>query len=285
MLAGGSSVAGTKCNSHSPYNNFTMDRIAIYDVIGQSYSEVRRADLTILNRLKLALAPAAGRRLLDIAAGTGNYSFALARLGWDVTALEPSAAMRAQRKLDSGRVTWVAAIAEELPFRRGAFDAVVCVSAMHHLKDRPRAFAEFARMASGGPVVLFTRDPRAAEPCWMEQYFPEVWARSHSAYPETRVAVAEMRAATGRDVHIDPLDLPANLSDLFAAAGWNRPEIYLDERIRAGMSPFAQTSAPVVNAQVEQLRRDLASGIWDERYGELRKRPSFPAGYYLLIAV
>lgn len=260
-----------------------MGRVATYDVIGRNFSEVRRADTTISSRLDTALSPAAGTRLLDVAAGTGNYSLALAELGWDVTALEPSAVMLAQRNQHPW-IAWVAGVAEALPFRTGMFDAVVCVSAMHHLKDRARVFAEFARVAGGGPVVLFTRDPRTAEPCWMEQYFPEVWAESHSAYPELGVAVAEMRAATGKDVRADPFHLPATLSDLFAAAGWNRPEIYLDERIRAGMSPFARTPAPVVNAGVEHLRRDLASGLWDEQYGGLRDRQSFQAGYYLLIA-
>jgi len=260
-----------------------MDRASTYDAIGQTYSQVRRADTTILSRLAAALSPAAGRRLLDAAAGTGNYSFALAELGWDVTALEPSAVMRAQRKQDP-RITWVAAVAEELPFRTGAFDAVVCVSAMHHLKDRLRAFAELARVADGGPVVVFTRDPRIAESCWMEQYFPEVWAQSHSAYPELRIAVAEMQAATGKNARVDPFDLPATSSDLFAAAGWNRPEMYLDEGVRAGMSPFVRTPASLVNAGVERLRRDLACGLWDKQYGALRRRQSFPAGYYFLVA-
>jgi len=260
-----------------------MERVATYDVIGRSYSEVRQADPAILNHLREALSPAGGRRLLDVAAGTGNYSFALADFGWEVTALEPSAVMRAQRK-QHPRLTWIAAVAEALPFRTGTFDAVVCVSAMHHLKDRLRAFAEFARVASDGPVVLFTRDPRRAETCWMEEYFPEVWAESHSAYPQQATAVEEMHAATAKQALADPFDLPATLSDWFAAAGWNRPEMYLNEHIRAGMSPFARTDASLVNAGVQRLRRDLASGSWDEQYGHLRQQRSFQAGYYFLIA-
>jgi ubiquinone/menaquinone biosynthesis C-methylase UbiE len=255
----------------------------VYDAIGRGYAGARRADPTIVSKLHESLSTAAGRRLLDVAAGTGNYSGAFSDLGWNVTALEPSAVMRAQRQADTS-ITWVGGIAERLPFRADAFDGVSCVSALHHLKERGQALSEMARVAGAGPIVLFTRDPRIAEPCWMEHYFPEVWAESHATYPAISDLATLARQSTGKKVEIEQFPLPATLADRFAAAGWNRPELYLEHRVRASMSPFARTTADVVNAGVEKLRHDLASGLWDERYGALRKAASYQAGYYILTA-
>jgi hypothetical protein len=156
---------------------------------------------------------------------------------------------------------------ENLPVAAQSVDAVVCVSALHHLIDREQAFAEMSRVVGDGPLVVFTRDPRVAEPCWLEEYFPEVWAESYAAYPATERVSAELRRATGRMAKVDLFELPGSLSDYFAAAGWSRPELYLDEQVRAGMSPFVRTAPEFVKAGVERLRADLSSGLWDKRYG------------------
>jgi SAM-dependent methyltransferase len=237
-----------------------------------------------VHRLHGALSAAAGPKLLDIGAGTGNYSEALAELGWSVTAAEPSAVMRSQRR-SHARLRWVGGYAESLPVAAQSLDAVVCVSALHHLINREQAFAEMSRVVGGGPLVVFTRDPRVAEPCWLEEYFPEVWAESYTAYPDIERVSAELRRATGRMAKVELFELPGYVSDYFAAAGWSRPELYLDERVRAGMSPFVRTASEFVKAGVERLRADLSSGLWDKRYGSLRQRSSFNAGYYLLTAL
>src|SRR5579859_1626995 len=89
-------------------------RALTYDAIGSTYSKVRRADRAIVHRLHGALTSAAGPKLLDIGAGTGNYSEALAELGWSVTAVEPSAVMRRQRR-SHALLQWVGGYAENLP--------------------------------------------------------------------------------------------------------------------------------------------------------------------------
>jgi hypothetical protein len=141
-----------------------------------------------------------------------------------------------------------------------------------------------SRIVGDGPLIVFSRDPRVAEPCWLEEYFPEVWSESQAAYPTIERVAAEFGRATGRTARVELFELPGSLSDYFAAAGWNRPEVYLDGRIRAGMSPFARAAQEFVKAGVKRLRADLSSELWDKRYGQLRQRSSFNAGYYLLTA-
>ena len=72
--------------------------MAIYNQIGKTYNTTRRADTRIVQRLILELDVDAPATILDIGAGTGNYSYELAKIGYRVIALEPSEVMRTQGK-------------------------------------------------------------------------------------------------------------------------------------------------------------------------------------------
>ncbi|MEQ8954056.1 MAG: class I SAM-dependent methyltransferase, partial [Gammaproteobacteria bacterium] len=62
---------------------------AIYDRIGKTYTATRKADPRIARHLKELLQLPPGSRLIDVGAGSGNYSFALAEMGYRITAVEP----------------------------------------------------------------------------------------------------------------------------------------------------------------------------------------------------
>ena len=83
-----------------------------YEEHGLTYSRHRRADPRIGARIHAALGEA--RTVLNVGAGTGSYE----PEGREVTAVEPSAEMIAQRAPGSAPV--VRASAEELPFPIGA---------------------------------------------------------------------------------------------------------------------------------------------------------------------
>ena len=69
---------------------------SLYDKIGITYRQTRRADPRIVEKLITLLNLAAGTCIADVGAGTGNYSNALADAGFTVRAIEPSPIMRAQ---------------------------------------------------------------------------------------------------------------------------------------------------------------------------------------------
>lgn len=97
----------------------------------------------------LGLTP--GSRVLDLAAGTGLVSEALTCAGFEVVAVEPSAAMREQ--LPSA----LEGSAEAIPLDDESVDAVVVGDAWHWF-DPDRAAAEVHRvLARGGPLVLVWR--------------------------------------------------------------------------------------------------------------------------------
>lgn len=97
-----------------------------YGLIGTSYSRYRRPD----PRLAAAVAAALGgaRTVLNIGAGAGSYE----PKDRTVTAVEPSAAMRAQRLASMPAVD---ATAEALPFPDGSFDAAMSTFSVHQWHD------------------------------------------------------------------------------------------------------------------------------------------------------
>ncbi|WP_126635104.1 class I SAM-dependent methyltransferase [Embleya hyalina] len=106
-----------------------------------------------------------GREVLDLAAGTGRMTAELVALGADVTAVEPSEAMRATFARALPEVPLHIGSAEEIPFPAGSFDAVVVAQAFHWF-DGPAALREIARVLrpGGGLVLLWNeRDESDAE--------------------------------------------------------------------------------------------------------------------------
>jgi len=123
----------------------------------------RMTDATL--ELALRASSRAGQRVLDVASGVGQDSFALAERGARVVGAEPSQRMigmaelvaaRRERPLPTEAVPrWIRAWSDTLPFATGSFDACLCKGAIDHF-DRPvDAIAEMARVTRiGGRVVL-----------------------------------------------------------------------------------------------------------------------------------
>ena len=93
-----------------------------------------------------------GLRVLDLGAGTGKLTALLARLGADVTAVEPDEAMLAELRRRVPSVRAVSAPAEAIPLADGSVDAVLCAQSLHWF-DLSRAVPEIARVLTAGGVL------------------------------------------------------------------------------------------------------------------------------------
>lgn len=107
----------------------------------------------------------AGRRALDLGAGNGIASYALAKLGFTVTAVEPDpstlvgyGALLQMVEKTALPITHVAAFGENLPLSDHSFDLVYCRQVLHHAQDLPRMLAEVARLLVPGGVLVATRE-------------------------------------------------------------------------------------------------------------------------------
>src|ERR1043165_7878025 len=109
------------------------------------------------------------RTALDVGAGSGRYEPA----DRTVYAVEPSREMIAQRGTDAPPV--VRAVAEALPVRDNAVDAVLAVLTVHHWADWRRGVAELRRVARRRVVLAY--DTRLHADFWfVREYVPEIAA-------------------------------------------------------------------------------------------------------------
>jgi hypothetical protein len=116
---------------------------------------------------------------------------------------------------------------------------------------------------------------------WLIQdYFPEVAVIEYEANAPQADDLAEQLEV--RRVEVVPV--PADCTDGFGCAFWNRPEAHLQPDVLAGMSWTSLLDPDLVAAGVEHLRADLESGEWDRRHGRLRELSELDCGYRLLIA-
>ena len=239
----------------------------LYDTIGLNYARLRQPDPRIAQRIDTALGDA--RTVINVGAGAGSYE----PPGRDITAVEPSSEMIAQRP-DTGAAV-VQAFAENLPFADAYFDAAMAVLTLHHWSDKARGVAEMRRVARG-PLVFLAFDA-AFRGFWLTNYFPDLITLDEERMP----AFNDFSDWLG-PVTVTEVPIPHDCTDGFLAAYWRRPAAYLDERVRAAMSSFWALGD--VSDGVARLRNDLESGEWEARYGDLLQRDALDCGYRLVVA-
>jgi len=124
----------------------------------------RFRDSTEWRATRAWLPPPPGRAL-DLGAGRGIASYALAADGYATTALEPdpsalvgAGAIRALSAEADVPITVVEEWGESLPFSDGCFDIVLCRQVLHHARDLPQLCREIGRVLKPGGVMIATRE-------------------------------------------------------------------------------------------------------------------------------
>jgi SAM-dependent methyltransferase len=241
---------------------------ARYDGIGRTYTATRQTEPRIAARIWAALGDA--RTIVNVGAGTGSYE----PPDRDVTAVEPSAVMIAQRPPDAAPA--VQTSAEALPFADASFDAAMAVLTLHHWDDWRAGCAELRRVARER-VVVFSWDPDYRRRMWLgPEYFDDLVDMDAELFP----SLAEQAAALDAEVEVVPV--PWDCRDGFFSAFWRRPEAYLDPSVRAGISTLAGREAELADG-LRRLRADLASGAWARRHADLLECEELDVGYRLLV--
>ncbi|MEU8663489.1 MerR family transcriptional regulator [Actinoplanes philippinensis] len=255
----------------TPEEQMKMFGAQLYDAIGSAYPATRRTEARIAARIWEALGDA--RTVLNVGAGTGSYE----PPDRDVTAVEPSAVMRAQRP--AGAAPCVAAGAENLPFEDHSFDAAMAVSTVHHWPDPVAGLREMKRVARRVVVLTYDADDTGwRERFWLTRdYLPE-FADLLVGWP----SLADLARAIGG--RAEPVLIPWDCADGFFEAHWRRPEAYLHEQVRRAVSVWTRVGPRAEQRAVGRLREDLSSGRWAQRNRDVVSLDAAELGLRLLIA-
>ncbi len=243
---------------------------ADYGRIGRGYANVRQPDPRIEAIVWAALGDA--ESVINVGAGAGSYE----PRDRDVTAVEPSASMRAERPAD--RVPAIDATAERLPFADDTFDAAMASVTIHQWPDPEAGLREMRRVARG-PVVILTFAPQVPEPWWQPEYVPELFEIEARRMPDLEWVAGVL----GGQVETHVVPVPSDCIDGFGQAFFARPELTLDADVRRAMSAWSFVDPAVEQRYVSELSADLASGAWDERWGRFRDLAEFDVGLRLIV--
>lgn len=171
--------------------------------------------------LRKAVAPHPGERILDLAAGTGTSSAALAKGGAEVVACDLSEGMIEVGRQRHPEIEFVHGNAMDLDFEDGTFDAVTISWGLRNIPDPALALQEMMRVVRprGRLVVLEFSTPTS-----------RVFRGLYNAYQST-VMPALARVASTNDGAYDYLvesirQWPAQeeVGRIIAANGWREVE-------------------------------------------------------------
>jgi SAM-dependent methyltransferase len=244
---------------------------ADYGRIGPAYSKYRRPDPRIASAIVHALGDA--RTVLNVGAGAGSYEPA----GRDITAVEPSAAMRAQRPRAFPAA--IDAVAEDLPFPDDMFDAAMTTFSVHQWGDLETGLHELRRVTRG-PVVVLTCDPARLTRFWLTDYCPEVIETEAGRYPGLDTLCAGLGGHTASSI----VPIPLACTDGFNEAYYGRPEMLLDPAARLACSAWSFIDPAVLQRFTATLSDDLDDGSWDRQHGRLRTQPTFEGSLVLVVS-
>jgi ubiquinone/menaquinone biosynthesis C-methylase UbiE len=161
-------------------------RAAVYDRLRPYDDNWRDVAETLIREADLA-----GRRVLDVGCGTGRFLAQLAQVAkaWGVDA---SPEMLEVARTRAGVAGLKLGTAEQLPFKDGWFERAT-MWLVAHLLDRPRAFAEAARVLEpGGRFAVATFDPSYFDEFWLNELFPSMETADRERFPTGDELTAEL---------------------------------------------------------------------------------------------
>lgn len=133
----------------------------------------------------------AGKKVLDVGAGTGRLSLPMANRGAHVTALDLSPKML--EAIANKNIKTVVGDAESLPFENASFDIVTAAFLIVHLKDPTRFFDEVYRVLKDGGLFVVT-NINQKDPPLVKTKSGEIIIESFYHRPEKIVEILESLA-------------------------------------------------------------------------------------------
>ncbi len=241
-----------------------------YSTVSPACDRPRGTKSAIVDALLRGLDSLCARRVLELGAGTGNYTAALGAHACGVIALDRSPAMAA---IGARRAPaeWIVADASRLPLRANSVDAIASVNMLHHLDDLARTLAECRRVARAGVVLQAVVRENLAT-LWYRHYFSAIDEAILPMHPTLGGLLTTLLRCGFAHVATRKVFYSGD-SDLTFEAARTRPELLFDAEFRAETSGFRRLDADAIARGLVRLERDIAAGT----FAEIASR--YTAGY------
>lgn len=228
--------------------------------LAERYDVSRSAEPAIVSAFTGGLHSLGARRVVDIGAGTGNYTRALAAEGFQTVAIDVSSEMIAAGRTKAD-ARWIRGDACALPLASGVLDAAVCVNVLHHLADLRGALGEMRRVVRRGAVMQAVVRENLAT-LWYRHYFPEIDAVLMPLHPGLGALMTAILGAGFWRVRSQPVFYSGS-ADLTFEAARTRPELVFDAGFRAATSGFRRLGKAACERGLARLRADLEAGSFE----------------------
>ena len=167
-----------------------------------------------------------------------------------------------------------------LPFSGAVFFGAMCTLAIHHFAELLPVFQEAYRVLVRGRFVILTATPVQMQSYRLNEYFPDAMGKSIEQMPALDLVTGALTQAGFTSIDTEGFDIRDDLQDFFLYSGKYRPEMYLDEGVRRGISTFDSLADPEeVTSGCLRLAEDIQSG----RIDEVRASYENQGGDYLFV--
>lgn len=220
-------------------------------------------------------------RVLDVGAGRGIASYALAKEGFEVVALEPNSSVtvgaQAIRNLADEcdlSIEVVQQPSERLPFDDQAFDVVFARAVLHHTSDMAAACREFFRVLKPGGLFVAVREHVISQASDLTAFFQihplHRFYGGENAFLLEQYVGAIRAAGFGLHQVLAPLDTPIN---------------YAPHTLQSLQSEVAQRIGGRIPGAKSVLNQALRlPGIWSVMRALLQRVDRRPGRLYSFIA-
>ena len=163
---------------------------------------------TVLRLLDGLNLPAGQRRLFEVGCGNGSVAHELARRGWDVTGVDPSAEGIAQANQNHPDLKLYSGSAyDDLAAQYGQFPVVLSLEVVEHVYF-PRQYAAtvFSLLQGGGTAILSTpyhgywKNLALALSGKLDRHFTALWDHGHIKFWSMETLALLLEEAGFRDI-------------------------------------------------------------------------------------
>lgn len=209
-------------------------------------------------------------RGLDLGAGTGRYTPALAEAFGPVIGVEPAARMREIAQAAHPGIDFRRGSAEAIPVPDGSVDYTLMFLVWHHVVDKAEAVRELTRVSAPGATILLRAQfsDRMPEPWWLA-YFPRGYEADASMYESLAQVTAWFDGTpwkvAGLDVvRGDSQETKAEALERLRLRPYSTFEQFTEEETRTGFERLEQAVAADPDAEAPQADTTLLTLVRDD---------------------